>query len=76
MGSILPLTLSSFPQESGGNENVRVVRDRGSAVQLYTPRERPLLPPPVLQRCDGPVSSLSDTALSQGEGGQGQTAAL
>lgn len=30
----------------------------------------------VLQLCDVPVSSLSDTALSQGEGGQGQTAAL
>ena len=26
----------------------------------------------VLQLCDVPVSSLSDTALSQGEGGQGQ----
>lgn len=32
MESILPLSLSSFPQVSGGNENVRAVRDRGSAV--------------------------------------------
>lgn len=58
---VLPVFFSKvypfFLLRAEGNENVRAVRDRSSAVKLNTPRERPvllLLPPPpplVLQLC-------------------------
>lgn len=70
-GFFFPLkSILLFLLRAERNENVRAVRDRSSAVKPNTP------PGAARGWCTTSTNSsaVSDTALSQGEGGQGQTA--